>query len=382
MAQRQGDLTRAGELRYGLIPELEKKLPKEDEDAEAEEEALADATIEEVKPKLLHESVTAKDIAAVISKATGIPLQTMLKSDRERLLHLEDVLREQVVGQDAAVAAVANAVRLGRAGFNNPNRPIASFMFLGPTGVGKTELCKQLARVLFDSPTSALIRIDMSEYMERHSVSRLTGAPPGYIGYDEGGQLTEAVRRRPYSVILFDEFEKAHRDVSLLLLQLLDEGFLTDSQGTRVDFRNTIVIMTSNLGSDLLADAGGADVSKEMQALLRANFAPEFLNRIDEIVTFNPLSHEQIRSIVDIRLGELAARLQEDKRIGLKVTDSAKEQLAEEGFEPAFGARPLQRTIQKRILNPLAAKVIASDFKSGDSITIDFKDGEFQFSGN
>ncbi len=378
VAQRGGDLARAGQLRYGLIPELEKKLPEEAEEAE-EEDALADATSEETKSRLLHESVTAKDIAAVISKTTGIPLQTMLKGDRERLLHLEDEMKKHVVGQDAAVASVANAVRLGRAGFNSPNRPIASFMFLGPTGVGKTELCKQLARILFDSSTSALTRIDMSEYMEKHSVSRLIGAPPGYVGYDEGGQLTEAVRRRPYSVVLFDEFEKAHRDVTLLLLQLLDEGFLTDSQGTRVDFRNTIVIMTSNLGSELLTGPSNENVEKEMQALLKSNFAPEFLNRIDEIVTFNPLSHAQIRSIVDIRLEELGTRLLEDKRITLTVSAQAKEQLAEEGFEPAYGARPLQRTIQKRILNPLAAKVIAGEFKSGDSIKIDFVQNEFQF---
>lgn len=376
IAQRRGDLAQAGRLRYGLIPELEKQLPSEEETASDIENEVIEA--EEIDDegesgRLLHESVTPKDVAAVISKATGIPLTSMLRGDRDRLLHLEDELKSQVVGQDEAVSAVANAVRLGRAGFNDPKRPIASFLFLGPTGVGKTELCKQLARILFDSP-SAITRIDMSEYMEKHSVSRLIGAPPGYVGYEEGGQLTEAVRRRPYSVILFDEFEKAHRDVSLLLLQVLDEGFLTDSQGVRVDFRNTIIIMTSNLGND-------ATESNNIDEVLRRHLAPEFINRIDEIVQFNQLKREQIREIVEIRLKEIDARLKEDKRIHLKVDDSVKNLLAVEGFDPIYGARPLQRVIQKRILNPLAKKVIEGTIKTGQSVEITEKEGgEIAFS--
>lgn len=370
IAQRRGDLAQAGRLRYGLIPELEKQLPSEEQTASDVENEVIEAEEEGSDGKqgrLLHESVTPKDVAAVISKATGIPLTSMLRGDRDRLLHLEDELKSQVVGQDEAVSAVANAVRLGRAGFNDPRRPIASFLFLGPTGVGKTELCKQLARVLFDSPT-AITRIDMSEYMEKHSVSRLIGAPPGYVGYEEGGQLTEAVRRRPYSVVLFDEFEKAHRDVSLLLLQVLDEGFLTDSQGVRVDFRNTIIIMTSNLGND--------PTDLNIDQVLRRHLAPEFINRIDEIVQFNQLQREQIREIVEIRLKEIEKRLQEDKRIDLKVADSVKNLLAAEGFDPIYGARPLQRVIQKRILNPLAKKVIEGTIKIGQTVNVTEIGGE------
>ena len=364
IAQRSGDLTKAGQLRYGLIPGLERELPAENEETsdDIENEVIESEANE--KGRLLHESVTPKDVAAVISKSTGIPLTSMLRGDRDRLLHLEDEIKNQIVGQDAAVSAVANAVRLGRAGFNDPRRPIASFMFLGPTGVGKTELCKQLARVLFDSP-NAVTRIDMSEYMERHSVSRLIGAPPGYVGYEEGGQLTEAVRRRPYSVVLFDEFEKAHRDVSLLLLQLLDEGFLTDSQGVRVDFRNTIIIMTSNLGNDP-RETDSASVDE----ILRRHFAPEFINRIDEIVQFNQLGQVQIRGILEIRLNEISKRLHEEKRIDFQVSEDVKDLLAREGFDPIYGARPLQRTIQKRILNPLATKVIEGSIKPGQIVEI------------
>lgn len=362
IAQRSGDLGKAGQLRYGLIPELEKELPVENEENSDEIENEIVESEENEKGRLLHESVTPKDVAAVISKSTGIPLTSMLRGDRDRLLHLEDEIKTKIVGQDAAVSAVANAVRLGRAGFNDPRRPIASFMFLGPTGVGKTELCKQLARVLFDSP-NAVTRIDMSEYMEKHSVSRLIGAPPGYVGYEEGGQLTEAVRRRPYSVVLFDEFEKAHRDVSLLLLQLLDEGFLTDSQGVRVDFRNTIIIMTSNLGNDPREPGG-------MDEILRRHFAPEFINRIDEIVQFNHLDQGQIRGILEIRLQEISKRLREDKRIDFQISEEVKDLLALEGFDPIYGARPLQRTIQKRILNPLATKVIEGSIKPGQIVEI------------
>ena len=363
IAQRRGDLGQAGRLRYGLIPELEKELPAEEED-DIENEILEEE--KDKSSRLLHESVTPKDVAAVISKATGIPLTSMLRGDRDRLLYLEEELKSQLVGQDNAISAVANAVRLGRAGFNDPCRPIASFLFLGPTGVGKTELCKQLARVLFDSPT-AVTRIDMSEYMEKHSVSRLIGAPPGYVGYEEGGQLTEAVRRRPYSVVLFDEFEKAHRDVSLLLLQVLDEGFLTDSQGVKVDFRNTIIIMTSNLGNDPQESQSSG---RSVDDILRGHLAPEFINRIDEIVQFNNLSRDQIRGIVDIRIRQLFNRLHEDKRIDLHLNDQVKDLLADEGFDPIYGARPLQRAIQRRILNPLAMKVIEGTIKSGQIVEI------------
>lgn len=374
IAQRRGDLAQAGRLRYGLIPDLEKELPVEDENSGDVENEVIEVEEDDKPGRLLHESVTPKDVAAVISKSTGIPLTSMLRGDRDRLLHLEDELKTQIVGQDEAVGAVANAVRLGRAGFNDPRRPIASFLFLGPTGVGKTELCKQLARVLFDSP-AAVTRIDMSEYMEKHSVSRLIGAPPGYVGYEEGGQLTEAVRRRPYSVILFDEFEKAHRDVSLLLLQVLDEGFLTDSQGVRVDFRNTIIIMTSNLGNDPIESATSASIDE----ILRRHLAPEFINRIDEIVQFNFLKKEQIRGIVEIRLKEISNRLKEEKRIELKVNDSVKNLLAEEGFDQIYGARPLQRVIQKRILNPLAKKVIEGTIKTGQVVEISEENNEILF---
>lgn len=374
MAQRRGDLAQAGRLRYGLIPDLEKELPVEDENSEDVENEVIEVEEDDKSGRLLHESVTPKDVASVISKSTGIPLTSMLRGDRDRLLHLEEELKTQIVGQDEAVGAVANAVRLGRAGFNDPRRPIASFLFLGPTGVGKTELCKQLARILFDSP-AAVTRIDMSEYMEKHSVSRLIGAPPGYVGYEEGGQLTEAVRRRPYSVILFDEFEKAHRDVSLLLLQVLDEGFLTDSQGVRVDFRNTIIIMTSNLGNDPIESATSASIDE----ILRRHLAPEFINRIDEIVQFNYLKKEQIRGIVEIRLKEISNRLKEEKRIEFKVSESVKNLLAEEGFDQIYGARPLQRVIQKRILNPLAKKVIEGTIKTGQVVKINEENNEILF---
>lgn len=367
IAQRKGDLGRAGELRYGVIPSLEASLPRELTEEELDKQG---------EDRLLHDSVTPNEVAIVISKATGIPVSSMLKGDRERLLELGNQLRLKVIGQDEAVEAVANAVRLGRAGLNNPKRPIASFMFLGPTGVGKTELCKQLARLLFDSE-SALTRIDMSEYMEKFSVSRLIGSPPGYVGYEEGGQLTNAVRRKPYSVILLDEFEKAHREVSNLLLQVLDEGMLTDSQGVKVDFRNTIIIMTSNLGAEYFAtamtDGEFGMIGKETKELVmnsvRHHFTPEFLNRIDELVVFNRLSPQNLRGIVDIRLSEVGERLAE-KGLRLKVSDGAKDRLAQLGYEPAYGARPLQRVIQREILNPLATMMIGGKLEGGLTVNI------------
>ena len=365
-AQRLGDLARAGELRYGAIPELERQLPAEDE-AEEEDEGL----LKSDKGKLIRDSVTADDVAAVISKATGIPISAMLRGERERLLGLEERLALVVKGQDGAIRTIANAVRLGRAGLNNPGRPIASFLCLGPTGVGKTELAKQLARLLFDSE-HALTRIDMSEYSERHTVSRLIGAPPGYVGYDEGGQLTNAVRRKPYSVVLLDEFEKAHKDVSSLLLPLLDEGFLTDSQGVRVDFRNTLVIMTSNLGAHILAESSGsyADVRKDVEALVLSHFAPEFVNRIDEMVHFNRLTRSDLRQIVEIRLAEIAMRALEQRKIELTFDEQIKDALAEKGFDPAFGARPLNRVIQRDILNPLATLLIEGSVGPGGHIRV------------
>lgn len=370
MAQRRGDLARASELRYGVIPNLEKLLPLEQNEEELEQAG---------EERLLHEAVTSNDVAVVISKATGIPTSAMLRGDRERLLHLEEELASRIVGQDEAVRAVANAVRLGRAGFNNPNRPIASFLFLGPTGVGKTELCKQLARVLFDSP-AALTRIDMSEYMEKFSVSRLIGAPPGYVGFDEGGQLTNAVRRKPYSVILLDEFEKAHREVSNLLLQVLDEGTLTDSQGVKVDFCNTIIIMTSNLGSELLVEradrAISADIRDAVFDTVQHHFSPEFLNRIDEMVLFNRLSRENLQGIVNIRLDEVRERLR-DKSLALEVLPPALDLLAEEGFDPAYGARPLQRVIQRELLNPLATRIISGELPPNTKVVVGVANGKF-----
>lgn len=377
MAQRQGDLGKASELRYGLVPELEKSLPQEKGQEEDDDEAV----LAHPGGRLLHEAVTPNDVAIVISKATGIPVSSMLRGDRERLLQLEQALESRIVGQNEAITAVANAVRLGRAGFNNPHRPIASFLFLGPTGVGKTELCKQLARQLFDSET-ALTRIDMSEYMEKFSVSRLIGAPPGYVGFDEGGQLTNAIRRKPYSVILLDEFEKAHREVCNLLLQVLDEGTLTDSQGVKVDFHNTIIIMTSNLGADLLAaspkhkdaidEDSDIDVNTRAAVMdaVRHHFPPEFINRIDETVLFNRLSRANLEQIVEIRVTEICERLA-SKKINLQLTKEAKAQLAILGYDPAYGARPLQRLIQREILNPLASQTIAGTIPAGATVLVD-----------
>ncbi|KAJ3343223.1 chaperone ATPase hsp78 [Gonapodya sp. JEL0774] len=367
MAQRRGDLHRASELKYGTIPELERQLPTDSDEDHPE--------------SLIHERVTSDDIARVVSKATGIPVQSLMRGEREKLLSMEQALSERVVGQNEAIAAVSEAVRLSRAGLQSEKRPIASFMFLGPTGVGKTELCKTIAKFLFDSE-QAIVRVDMSEYMEKFSTSRLIGAPPGYVGYDEGGELTEAVRRKPYSVILLDEIEKAHRDVCNLLLQVLDEGNLTDSQGRKVDFRNTLIIMTSNLGAEAFArDTASArmgEVSPEVRSLVleavRRQFSPEFVNRIDELVVFNRLSRESIRDIVDVRLKELQDRVA-DRKLTLDVDSNVKDYLAQHGYDPSYGARPLNRIIQKELLNQLAKELIEGSIRSGERVKVTVGDG-------
>jgi len=324
--------------------------------------------------------VKKEDIEDIVSRWTGIPLSQFKEQELEKLLKLEDKLHEKIVNQDEAVRAVAEAVRRGRAGLKRPNQPIGSFIFLGPTGVGKTALAKALAEILHGDENT-LIRIDMSEYMEKHNVSRLVGAPPGYVGYEEGGQLTEAVRRKPYSVILLDEIEKAHPDVFNILLQILDEGRLTDAKGKTIDFKNTILISTSNLGSHIIQEKGVESAKEELKELLKATFRPEFLNRIDEVIIFQPLTKEQIKQIVDIQLSEVAALLA-GQGMKLKVTDEAKAKLADEGFDPTFGARPLKRVIQKRIENPLSTKILEGRFKKGDTIFVDYKDNEFVFTSS
>jgi len=361
-AQRSGDLGKAAELSYGTIPKLEQEM----KDAEAAIKARQVGGTQ-----FLKEEVDAEDIAGIVAKWTGIPVTRMMESEKERLTKLEAVLASRVVGQLEAVRAVANAVRRSRAGLQDPNRPIGSFIFLGPTGVGKTETARALAEFLFDSE-QAMVRIDMSEYMEKHAVSRLVGAPPGYIGYDEGGQLTEAVRRRPYSVVLFDEIEKAHPDVFNLLLQILDDGRLTDSQGRTVDFRNTVIIMTSNIGGASILEAASrswSEVEKQVTGALRQHFKPEFLNRVDDIIVFRPLAMEQIEHIVELQLKRLE-RLMADRKLTLEVTPDAKRALAEEGFDPAFGARPLKRAIQRMIQNPLAMAVLEGKFGEGDRVVV------------
>ncbi|MFU8927645.1 ATP-dependent chaperone ClpB [Acinetobacter puyangensis] len=364
-AQREGDLAEAARLQYGVIPELQKQL---DQDEVAEENEA---------PKLLRNKVTDNEIAEVVSAATGIPVAKMLQGEREKLLHMEEFLHNRVVGQDEAVVAVSNAVRRSRAGLSDPNRPSGSFLFLGPTGVGKTELTKALANFLFDSD-DAMVRIDMSEFMEKHSVSRLVGAPPGYVGYEEGGVLTEAVRRKPYSVILFDEVEKAHPDVFNILLQVLDDGRLTDSQGRVVDFKNTVIVMTSNLGSQDVRELGENASNEEVHAVVMAaigqHFRPEFINRIDEVVVFQSLKKTQMRGIADIQLDRLRDRLGE-REIRLRVEDDALDQLIEIGYDPVFGARPLKRAIQQEIENPLAQQILSGEFSAGDTIVVS-KDGE------
>jgi ATP-dependent Clp protease ATP-binding subunit ClpB len=365
---RKGDLGKAAELRYGTLPGLEKQLA-------AENEKLAAL---QSKQRMLKEEVDAEDVAEVVAKWTGIPVSRLLEGEMQKLLHVEDRLRERVVGQDEALLLVANAVRRARAGLGDPRRPIGSFLFMGPTGVGKTELARALAEFLFNDE-HALVRLDMSEYMEKHTVARLVGAPPGYIGYDEGGQLTEAIRRRPYSVVLFDEIEKAHPDVFNALLQVLDDGRLTDGKGRTVDFRNTVVIMTSNVGSDLIQESSrrGEDderLKDKLMDVLRHTFRPEFLNRVDETVVFKSLGREELEKIVEIQLKDLRRRLAE-RKLQLEVTPEAKAMLAERGYDPVFGARPLKRTIQRMIENPLAVEVLAGRFAEGDTVVVE-PDGE------
>ncbi|MET0502362.1 MAG: ATP-dependent chaperone ClpB [Candidatus Binatia bacterium] len=369
-AQRQGDLNRAAELRYGTLTQLQKEM-------EAANQKLAELQKDQ---KMLKEEVDAEDVAEVVAKWTGIPVAKMLEGDIQKLLKMEDRLKARVVGQASAIHAVSNAVRRARAGLQDQNRPIGSFIFLGPTGVGKTELCRALAEFLFDDE-QAMVRLDMSEFMEKHSVSRLIGAPPGYVGYEEGGYLTEAVRRRPYSVVLFDEIEKAHPDVFNALLQILEDGRMTDGQGRTVDFKNTVIIMTSNLGSQYiqdLADTNRKEMEQRVMAALRDAFKPEFLNRIDDIIVFNSLGREQIKSIVEIQLKRLRQNLAQ-RKMALDITEGAKALLAEKGYDPVYGARPLKRTIQRLIQDPLAVKILEGEFKEGDGIKIDSDGNEMLF---
>ena len=375
IAERDADLERAAELKYGKMIELQKKL-----------EEVQKNVKEKPKNQLLKEEVDEDDIAEVVSKWTGIEVSRLVESEKEKLLRMEDFLHKRVIGQDEAVVVVSDAVRRARSGLKDPKRPIGSFIFLGPTGVGKTELAKSLAEFMFNDE-DALIRIDMSEYMEKHSVARLVGAPPGYVGYDEGGQLTEAVRRKPYSVVLFDEIEKAHPDVFNIMLQILDDGRLTDSKGRTVDFKNTVIIMTSNIGSSIilentlnsmLSEKDFDQTKEQVMDLMKEQFKPEFLNRIDEIVFFRALTLQQLKAIVDIYFAGLT-KLFEDRDIKLQITDDAKELLATQGFNPVYGARPLKRTIRQLVENPLAKKILAGDFKEGDTITVDADGDEITF---
>lgn len=374
-AQREGHFAKASELRFGVIPTLEQKLPKEGEQQPKSDDSL------------VHDSVTADDIANVVSRITGIPVTKLTSGHIEKLVHMEDTLREAVKGQDDAIKAVSNAVRLQRAGLSGENKPLASFFFLGPTGVGKTELCKKLANFLF-STESAVVRFDMSEFQEKHTISRLIGAPSGYVGYDDAGQLTEAVRRKPYAVLLFDEFEKAHRDISALLLQVLDEGYLTDAQGHKVDFKNTIIVLTSNLGADILvgqnlqhpykeSEDGEIDpsVRTAVMDVVSQAYPPEFLNRIDSFIVFKRLALSAIRDIVDIRLVELQKRL-DDRRITLHTPNDVKDWLAERGYDPKFGARPLNRLITNEISNALADKIIRGELKMGETAEVKIRDDQ------
>ena len=368
-ARNAGDLARASEIQYGKIPELERKL-------EAEQSKLAKIQTDGVT---LKEEVDEEDVAEVVAKWTGVPVSKMLEGEMQKLLTMEDRLRERVIGQDEALEAVANAVRRARAGLQDPNRPVGSFVFLGPTGVGKTETARALAEFLFDDER-AMVRLDMSEYMEKHAVARMIGAPPGYVGYEEGGQLTEAVRRRPYSVILFDEIEKAHADVFNVLLQILDDGRLTDSKGRTVDFKNTVLIMTSNLGSREILEVSDDEkqVREAVTQVLHEHFKPEFLNRIDDIVIFHRLSREQINQIIDVQLERLRAMLH-DRNVSLVLEDSAKQLLAREGYDPNFGARPLKRAIQTLIQNPLAMKLLRGEVLPGQTVFVSARDGEMKF---
>jgi ATP-dependent Clp protease ATP-binding subunit ClpB len=373
-AQQTGDYGKASELQYGRLPEIERKIKEQ-------EARLADL---QKNQRMLKEEVDEEDIAEVVSRWTHIPVSRLMEGEIQKLIKMEERLHLRVVGQDEAIAAVANAIRRARAGLQDPNRPLGSFIFLGPTGVGKTELARALAEFLFDDE-QAMIRIDMSEYQEKHTVSRLIGAPPGYIGYEESGQLTEAVRRRPYSVILFDEVEKAHPEVLNVMLQLLDDGRLTDGKGRTVDFKNTVVIMTSNIGSHYIAETAikgqqmTEGVKREVMDALRAHFRPEFINRVDEIIIFHALTREQMREIIDIQLRGLVKRL-EDRKIHVELSDRAKDLIIEEGYDPTYGARPLKRTIQRRVLDPLAIKVLEGAFHEGDSVRIDVRAGDLTFS--
>ncbi|MEO7223943.1 MAG: AAA family ATPase, partial [Devosia sp.] len=368
IAQRSGDLAKAGELAYGVIPGLEKRI-KEAEQANSNGQGDGGPMVSEV--------VTASDIAQVVSRWTGIPVDRMLEGEREKLVQMETTLGKRVIGQEEAVEAVARAVRRSRAGLQDPNRPIGSFMFLGPTGVGKTELTKALAEFLFDDE-HAMVRLDMSEFMEKHSVARLIGAPPGYVGYDEGGMLTEAVRRRPYQVVLFDEIEKAHPDVFNVLLQVLDDGRLTDGQGRTVDFRNTIIIMTSNLGSEWLVNLKDNEsvelVRGKVLDAVKAAFRPEFLNRVDDIILFHRLQRVHMGDIVEIQLRRLGELLK-DRDIVLTLTDKGKQWLANEGYDPAYGARPLKRVIQREVQDRLAEAILAGDVEDGQRVLVDAGDG-------
>ncbi|KAG6146751.1 chaperone ATPase hsp78 [Claviceps purpurea] len=379
-AQRNGNFARASELRFGVIPTLEQKLPSEGDEDSAQRSPQQDS-----EGALIHDAVTSDDIAAVVSRISGIPVSKLTSGHIEKLVHMEDTLREAVKGQDDAIKAVSNAVRLQRAGLSGENKPLASFFFLGPTGVGKTELCKKLAGFLF-STESAVVRFDMSEFQEKHTISRLIGAPSGYVGYDDAGQLTEAVRRKPYAVLLFDEFEKAHRDISALLLQVLDEGYLTDAQGHKVDFRNTIIVLTSNLGASILVGQDPLHPYKEgpdgemdpsvrnaVMDVVSHAYPPEFLNRIDAFILFKRLARSAIRDIVDLRLAELQRRL-DDKRISLTVPDHVKDWLAERGYDPRFGARPLNRLITNEIGNGLADRIIRGQLKMGERAFVEMKD--------
>ena len=369
-AEERYDLNKAAELKYGRLPELKKQL--EEEEAKAEQA--------EGKHTLLRDKVTDEEIARIIERWTGIPVARLMEGEREKLLHLEDTLHKRVIGQDEAVKRVSEAILRSRAGIQDPNRPIGSFLFLGPTGVGKTELAKTLAATLFDDEKN-LVRIDMSEYMEKYSVSRLIGAPPGYVGYEEGGQLTEAVRRKPYSVVLFDEVEKAHPDVFNVLLQVLDDGRITDSQGRTVDFKNTIIILTSNLGSSVLLDGIGADgeiredAKQQVHELLRRSFRPEFLNRLDEIVFYKPLTKENITGIIDLLIQALSKRL-EDKQLSVELTDAAKQYVIDNGYDPVYGARPLKRFLQRNVETLLGRTIIAGDLSEGTKLVVDYQNGE------
>jgi len=367
-AHRGNDLTRMSELQYGRIPELEKQL----DDAQKAEKK---------ETTLLRNNVTDEEVAEIVSKWTGIPVSKMLEGEKDKLLKMESVIQKRVVGQQEAITAVADAIRRSRAGLSDPHRPVGSFLFLGPTGVGKTELTKALAHFMFDMD-DAMVRLDMSEFMEKHSVARLIGAPPGYVGYDEGGYLTEAVRRRPYSVILLDEVEKAHPDVFNVLLQVLDDGRLTDGQGRTVDFRNTVIIMTSNLGSQIIQELAGEENYETMKSaimeIVGTHFRPEFINRVDDVVVFHPLSREHIRSIVDIQLAYLQARLA-DRDMQIHMSEAARDRLAEAGFDPVYGARPLKRAIQQQVENPLAQEILQGKFKPGDVIEVGVKENALEF---